>query len=124
MDMGSSLMDAKVELLISMATKKMQEQINQLNAKIDLLSVQVSDLAHAPKEKVYVTQPVSQVVQPAEQVVMEAASPRPEIRIIRQETAQPQGTRAATQESSPRVGNFQPGDINLDTFFYCGNKKK
>jgi len=84
--------------------KLMAEQIQYLKQDIQRLKSQP-----APVQALAQTQPVQQ---PQSAPVQQATQP----------VQAPQTTRPEGSKPSSRTGNFKPGDVNIEDYFYCGQK--
>ncbi len=115
----------RFELMVEMATKKLQgeiqalkEHINSLNSEMASLKSQFSRLQFQPQ----------QVSRP-EQVNYEEQSPqKKEVKIVdcRPEEERKgefvSGSAKNAEPIRPRYGDYKPDDVAIDKFFYFGRK--
>ena len=120
----------RFELIIEMATKKLQQEINILKetvcsqaGEINSLKSQVSRLQFQPPQKHTVQttlgepQQESQTIQPRKEVKIVDCRPQDE----RKEEFQSGAARNA-EPVKPRYGDYEPKDVSIDKFFYFGRK--
>lgn len=119
----------RFELMIEMATKKLQQEIASLkehiismNSEIGSLKSQVSRIQFQPPKPVQRT-----LAEPGEPNQSDG-SPKKEIRIV---DCRPDGERHEQFQSGsaknaepvrPRYGDYEPKDVSIDKFFYFGRK--
>lgn len=119
----------RFELMIEMATKKLQQEIAALkehivsmNSEIGSLKSQVSRIQFQPQAK-----PVQRTLEPGDGNHAGEA-PKKEIKIV---DCRPDGERHEQFQSGaaknaepvrPRYGDYEPKDVSIDKFFYFGRK--
>lgn len=119
----------RIELIIEMATKKLQQEIQALKDQlfsfqneIGSLKSQVSRLQFQPQQAVQKTLFESESVsEPQRQV-------KKDVQIV---DCRPDGERKGDFKSGaeknaepvrPRYGDYEPKDVSIDKFFYFGRK--
>ena len=125
----------RFELMIDMATKKLQQEIAglkehmvSLNGEIGSLKSQVSRMQFQPQ-----SHPVQRtLVEPQEHVQQnhqpQNIKPRKEVEIIdcRPEGERKEDFKSGAERNSepikPRYGDYQSQDVSIDKFFYFGRK--
>ena len=119
----------RFELMIEMATKKLQqemaslkEHLVSLNSEIGSLKSQVSRLQFQPPQKHTVQTTLGEPQQ--EQTIQ----PRKEVKIVdcRPEGERHQDFKSGAEKNAepirPRYGDYEPKDVSIDKFFYFGRK--
>ena len=120
----------RFELLIDMATKKLQQEIsslkdyiNSLNSEVGSLKSQVSRLQFQPQQ----AHPVQRtLVEPQQE--NNSIQTKKEVKIVdcRPENERHQDFKSGAEKNSeparPRYGNYNPEDVSIDKFFYFGRK--
>ena len=124
----------RFELMVEMATKKLQQEIeslkvafNSLNGEINSMKSQVSRMQFQPQQEAHnVSRQFSQ-----EQPVIEeqSASAKKEVHIV---DCRPDGEKKSDFVSGsaknsaepirPRFGDYKSEDVSIDKFFYFGRK--
>jgi len=120
----------RFELMIEMATKKMQQEINQLkehvsslNSEIGSLKSQISRLQFQPQQT-----RIMQTTLAEPQIETQTIQPKKNVKII---DCRPEGERKEAFVSGaaknaepvrPRYGDYEPKDVSIDKFFYFGRK--
>lgn len=120
----------RFELMIEMATKKLQQEISalkehvvSLNSEIGSLKSQVSRIQFQPQQPHSVQrtlaepQQESQNIQPKKDVKIVDCRPHDE----RHEEFQ-SGAARNSEPIKPRYGDYEPKDVSIDKFFYFGRK--
>ncbi len=118
----------RFELMVEMATKKLQqeiaslkEQVSSLNGEIGSLKSQVSRLQFQPQQ----AKPVQKTL--AEPQAIEQAIPK-KVEIV---DCRPENEKHADFESGaaknaeptkPRYGDYESKDVSIEKFFYFGRK--
>ena len=122
----------RFELMIEMATKKMQQEISALkehivsmNSELGSLKSQVSRIQFQPHQSHQVQKTLVSANEPSEPQQMQ---PKKEIKIV---DCRPDGERHEPFQSGaarnaepvrPRYGDYEPKDVSIDKFFYFGRK--
>ncbi len=120
----------KFELILDMATKKLQQgiaalkgQLKSMNSEIASLKSQVSRLQFQPQH--YSAQKT--LVEP-DSFQEQAIKPKKEVKIVdcrpeneRREDFQ-SGAAKNAEPIKPRFGDYKPEDVSIDKFFYFGRK--
>ena len=122
----------RFELIVEMATKKLQqeiqalkEHINSLNNEMGSIKSQMSRLQFQPQQAHTVQKTLSEPQQHAEQ---QSAEPKKDIKIV---DCRPEGERHEEFKSGsaknsepirPRFGDYKSEDVSIDKFFYFGRK--
>ena len=123
----------RFELMVEMATKKLQQEIdslkaafNSLNGELNSMKSQVSRMQFQPqREAHHVSRPVAE-----EQPIIEeqSVSAKKEVHIV---DCRPDGERQQEFKSGaarnsepirPRFGDYKSEDVSIDKFFYFGRK--
>ena len=125
-----SFTQKRFELMIEMAAKKLQQEINALkehiltlNSEIGSLKSQISRLQFQPQQnqntqKILVeAQDESQNIKPIKEVKIVDCRPENE----RKENFQSRSAKN-TEPIKPRYGDYTPEDVSIDKFFYFGRK--
>ncbi|MEK6983122.1 MAG: hypothetical protein AABX33_00985 [Nanoarchaeota archaeon] len=120
----------RFELMIEMASKKLQqemvvlkENIVSLNSEIGSLKRQISRIQFQPQEHVAVQKTLIEPQSKEAQL-----QPRKEVEIIdcradhEKKGEFKSGTAKNTEPIRPRYGNYEPDDVSIDKFFYFGRK--
>lgn len=120
----------RFELLVEMATKKLQQEIQtlkdsiiSLNSEIGSLKSQVSRIQFQPPQTHIVQKTL---IEP--QVEEPSVPPKKEVKIVdcRPENERKGEFKSGAAKSSepirPRYGDYQPEDVSIDKFFYFGRK--
>ncbi|MBI2650541.1 hypothetical protein HYX04_04470 [Candidatus Woesearchaeota archaeon] len=123
----------RFELMIDMATKKLQQEINALKetacsqaGEINSLKSQISRLQFQPQQ----SHPVQRTLVEAQQQKSQnqSSQPKKEVKIV---DCRPEEERKADFKSGaernaepirPRYGDYEPKDVSIDKFFYFGKK--
>lgn len=124
----------RFELMVEMATKKLQNEINtlkehvsSLNRDLGSLKSQISRLQFEPQQDNF-----QRVLDPqlniSEQQNIQPIHPQKEVKIV---DCRPEGERKEPFQSGvakhseplrPRYGDYKPEDVSIDKFFYFGRK--
>jgi len=120
----------RFELMIEMATKRLQQEIQalkeyttSLNSEIGSLKSQVSRLQFQPQQTKAVQRTLAEPQNEAQ-----SAQPKKEVKII---DCRPEEERKGEFQSGsarnaepvkPRYGDYEPKDVSIDKFFYFGRK--
>ncbi|MBI3026553.1 hypothetical protein HYY70_00415 [Candidatus Woesearchaeota archaeon] len=120
----------RFELMVEMATKKLQQEIaalkehlSLLNNEVGSLKSQITRLQFQPQHPVQKTlldnhpSPQNQQVNPKKSVEIIDCRPHDE----RREEFK-SGAEKNTEPVRPRYGNYEPEDVSIDKFFYFGRK--
>ena len=118
----------RFELLVEMATKKLQqeiaalkEQVSYLSSEIGSIKSQVTRLQFQPQAKevqtVLQNQQENMPIKQKKDVEIVDCRPQNE----RREEFK-SGSAKNAEPISPRYGNYQPEDVSIDKFFYFGRK--
>ena len=120
----------RFELMIEMATKKLQNEINYVKetlcsmaGEINSLKSQVSRLQFQPPQKHTVQTTLGEPQQESQ-----AIQPRKEVKIVdcRPEGERHQDFKSGAEKNAepirPRYGDYEPKDVSIDKFFYFGRK--
>lgn len=111
----------KFEIMLEMNNKKFATELSNMNATIAKLTEEIADLKRRMHD-VRVSQTAAQESR--------AYSPPPVIERPIQQTQQTTQTTPRTEDQrvptnpGPRTGNFKSEDVQIDKFFYFGNKRK
>lgn len=111
----------RFELMIDMATKKLQQEITSLKEHIVSMSSEISSL----KSQVSRIQFQPQQSQPIQRTLVE---PQKKVQIIdcRPEGEKREDFKSGAEKNAepvkPRYGDYQPEDVSIDKFFYFGRK--
>ena len=122
----------RFELMIEMATKKLQQEVNSLkeyisslNSEIGSLKSQVSRLQFQPQQ----AHPVQRTLtEPQPQTGNQNIQPKRDVKIIdcRPESERhgdfKSGSERNAEPVKPRYGDYEPKDVSIDKFFYFGRK--
>ena len=122
----------RFELMIEMATKKLQQEVNSLkeyisslNSEIGSLKSQVSRLQFQPQQ----AHPVQRTLtEPQPQTGNQNIQPKRDVKIIdcRPENERHNDFKSGSEKNAepvrPRYGDYEPKDVSIDKFFYFGRK--
>ena len=125
----------RFELMVEMATKKLQQEITSLkdqilslNSEMGSLKSQISRIQFQPQQ----SHPVQKTLvepQHREQPVREQSSkPRKDVEIVdcRPEDERKEDFKSGAERNAepvkPRYGDYEPKDVSIDKFFYFGRK--
>ena len=122
----------RIELMIEMATKKLQQQIDSMKesmcsmaGEINSLKSQISRLQFQPPQNRVVQTTLSD---PQPQAQSQSPQPKKEVKIV---DCRPEGEKKADFKSGaeknaepvrPRYGDYEPKDVSIEKFFYFGRK--
>ncbi len=116
------LIEKKIELLVGMQTKKLQEQIGDLKRVIVALNEEVVSIKGQIKENAVAKQ---HSVVKNEELEKELAEQKKEEPVVVQTapTEQKQETiNVVKEDPNPRSGEFDSNDVSIEKIFYMGNK--
>jgi len=124
----------RFELMIEMATKKLQQEMQalkdhvvSLNSEIGSLKSQVSRIQFQPQQ----AHPVQRTLveqQENQDIQQQGMQPKKDVKIV---DCRPHDERHAEFQSGaaknaepvrPRYGDYEPKDVSIDKFFYFGRK--
>ena len=124
----------RFELMVEMATKKLQQEIQglkehilSLNNEMGSLKSQMSRLQFQPQQTHYVQTTLSES-EPQRQPEHQQVQPRKEVKIVdcRPEGERHQEFKSGAEKNAepvrPRYGDYEPKDVSIDKFFYFGRK--
>lgn len=125
----------RFELMIDMATKKLQQEITalkeniaSLNSEIGSLKSQISRLQFQPQQNHPVQKTLFDSQTEKQGVQTQAASQKREVKIVdcRPENERHEEFKSGAAKNAepvrPRYGDYQPEDVSIDKFFYFGRK--
>ena len=123
----------RFELMVEMATKKLQQEIeslkvafNSLNGELNSMKSQVSRMQFTPQQPSHhASRPVSD-----EQPVFEeqSVSAKKDVKIVdcRPDDERKSDFKSGAERNSepirPRYGDYESKDVSIDKFFYFGRK--
>ncbi len=118
----------RFELMVEMATKKLQQEINALKehiatltSEIGSLKSQISRLQFQPQahevQRTLTQQPQKQSIMPKREIEIVDCRPEDE----RKEDFK-RGAEKNAEPIKPRYGDYKPEDVSIDKFFYFGRK--
>ena len=114
----------RFELMVEMATKKLQQEIqtlkehvSSLNSDLSSLKSQISRLQFQPQHSVQKKLVEEPGVKPRKEVEIVDCRPEGE----KKEEFQ-SGAARNSEPVKPRYGDYQPSDVSIDKFFYFGRK--
>ena len=122
----------RFELMVEMATKKLQQEINNLKeslcsmaGEINSVKSQVSRIQFQPQQ----SHPVQRTLADSSSVSQSKESqPKKEVKIVdcRPEGERTQDFKSGAEKNAepirPRYGDYEPKDVSIDKFFYFGRK--
>ena len=130
MKMETNLFEQKrIELMLEMATKKYENEINSLKQAMISLS---NELASVKRQVTNISfqQPVAQNIQQQapqlQQIQQPQKSPVEIIDVRPKEERQQEFVSGAARNSEPvrpRYGDYKSEDVSIEKFFYYGNKR-
>ena len=122
----------RFELMVEMATKKLQQEINSLKetlcsmaGEINSVKSQVSRMQFQPQQSHPVQRTLTESQPQAENQNIQT---KKEVKIV---DCRPEGERREDFKSGaernaepvrPRYGDYEPKDVSIDKFFYFGRK--
>ena len=122
----------RFELMVEMATKKLQQEINSLKetlcsmaGEINSVKSQISRLQFQPQQSHPVQRTLTESQPQAENQNVQI---KKEVKIV---DCRPEGERRENFKSGsernaepvrPRYGDYEPKDVSIDKFFYFGRK--
>jgi len=124
----------RFELIIEMATKKLQQEINVLKetacaqaGEINSLKSQISRLQFQPQQQ---TRPVQRTLieAPQQENQNQSSQPKKEVKIVdcRPEDEKKSEFKSSSERNAdpvrPRYGDYEPKDVSIDKFFYFGRR--
>ena len=115
----------RIELMLEMATKKLQQeiqglkdQVSSLNSELGSLKSQISRLQFQPPQPKLVQKTLGEQSNlPKKQVEIVDCRPEEE----RKEEFK-SGAAKNSEPIRPRYGDYEPKDVAIDKFFYFGRK--
>ncbi|MBI2541205.1 hypothetical protein HYV80_00655 [Candidatus Woesearchaeota archaeon] len=116
----------RFELMIEMATKKLQQEVAALNEHMASLNAEMGSLKSQVSRMQF--QPQTHAVQRTLTAENEDTQPKKEVKIVdcRPEAERKQEFKSGAARNSepikPRYGDYQPDDVSIDKFFYFGRK--
>ncbi|MBI2660019.1 hypothetical protein HYX07_02565 [Candidatus Woesearchaeota archaeon] len=116
----------RFELMIEMATKKLQQEIAGLKEHIISLNSELGSLKSQVSRMQF--QPQGHSVQRTLADSQENVQSKKEVKIVdcRPENERKEdfksGAAKNTEPIKPRYGDYQPDDVSIDKFFYFGRK--
>ena len=127
-----SFTQRRFELIIEIATKKLQQEINNLKetvrfqaSEINSLKSQISRLEFQPQQ----SHPVQRkLIETQSQVENQVIQPKKEAKIVdcRPENERREDFKSGSERNSesvrPRYGDYEPKDVSIEKFFYFGRK--
>ena len=119
----------RFEIMIDMATKKLQQEISALKAQIVLLNAEVGSLK-SQVSRLQFQPPQAHAVQRTliEPQQLQTVQPKKEVKIVdcRPENEKKgefvSGAAKNSEPIKPRYGDYTPEDVSIDKFFYFGRK--
>ena len=117
----------RIELMIEMATKKLQQQIDSMKESLCSMAGEINSLKSQINRMQFQPQQ-ARVVQTTLSDSQQQAKPRKEVEIV---DCRPEGERKEEFKSGaaknsepvrPRYGDYEPKDVSIDKFFYFGRK--
>ena len=122
----------RFELMIEMATKKLQQEIaslkeyiSSLNSEVGSLKSQISRLQFQPQQ----SHPVQRTLTASQpQAENQNIQSKKEVKIVdcRPEGERREDFKSGAEKNSepvrPRYGDYEPKDVSIDKFFYFGRK--
>ena len=123
----------RFELMVEMATKKLQQEIeslkiafNSLNGELNSMKSQISRMQFAPQQPVHHAS--RQVTEEQPLIEEQSVSAKKEVKIV---DCRPEGERKGefvggsaknSEPIRPRFGDYKSEDVSIDKFFYFGRK--
>lgn len=123
----------RFELMVEMATKKLQQEIdslkvafNSLNGELNSMRSQVSRMQFQPQEQHHHVSGPAAEEQPAYEE--QSVSAKKDVKIV---DCRPDGERKGefvsgsakkSEPIRPRFGDYKSEDVSIDKFFYFGRK--
>lgn len=121
----------RFELMIEMATKKLQQEISQLKETACSQAGEINSLK-SQLTRMQFQQPAHEVQKTlfsgSQEATQQSAQPKQEVKIV---DCRPEGERKEEFKSGaarnsepirPRYGDYEPKDVSIDKFFYFGRK--
>ena len=122
----------KYELMIEMATKKLQQEITSLKEQMSSLHGELGSLKNQlnrvqfSKPAETIARPVMQEAQAQPQQQVNQEKKNVEIVDCRPEDQRPKefisGAARNSEPLRPRFGNYKPEDVSIEKMFYFGRK--
>ena len=116
----------RFELMIEMATKRLQQEINALKEHVVSLNSQLGSLKSQVSRMQF--QPQSHPVQRTLVDSQETPQSKKEVKIVdcRPEEERKEDFKSGAAKNAeplkPRYGDYEPKDVSIDKFFYFGRK--
>jgi len=110
------LLQKQMEIMLEANNRKISGELSRMNSIIEQLSMEIKDLKRNMYQQPALSESPGQVEKREEQPRMVQEPQR-----VQQAPVNKVNNNGAPK---PRYGDYKPGDINLDNFFYFGNKKK
>ncbi len=116
----------RFELMVEMATKKLQQEINILKEHISSLNAELGSLKSQISRLQF--QPPHHSVQKTLTGETAQIKPKKEVEIVdcRPENERREDFKSGSDKNAapikPRYGDYEPEDVSIDKFFYFGRK--
>ena len=116
----------RFELMIEMATKKLQQEIAALKEHIISLNSELGSLKSQVSRMQF--QPQGHAVQRTLVDSQESLQPKKDVKIVycRPENERKEDFKSGAAKNAepvkPRYGDYEPKDVSIDKFFYFGRK--
>ena len=117
----------RFELMVEMATKKLQQEIAAIKEQMIMLHGEMGSLK-SQLSRAQFQQPQQNYSRPSEQVQAEEPQVKREVKIV---DCRPDGEKTKefvsgsarnSEPIRPRYGDYEPKDVSIDKFFYFGRK--
>ena len=131
MEQTDNFSQKRMELMIDMATKKLQQEINSLKEQLSSVHNEIGSVkSQMSRIQFQPPQPVQRtlVEEQSAHVAQQNSQQKKDIKIV---DCRPDGERKEEFVSGsaknaelvrPRFGDYQPADVSIDKFFYFGRK--
>ena len=117
----------RFELMVEMATKKLQQEIAAIKEQMIMLHGEMGSLK-SQLSRAQFQQPQQNYSRPSEQAQAEEPQIKKEVKIV---DCRPDGEKTKefvsgsarnSEPIRPRYGDYEPKDVSIDKFFYFGRK--
>ena len=125
----------RMELMIEMATKKLQQELSglkeyivSLNSEVNSLKSQVNRLQFQPQQTTAPRRVVEEMQEEPIRDEQPQVSAKKEVKIVdcrpdqERKTAFVSGAARNSEPVRPRFGDYKSEDVSIDKFFYFGRK--
>lgn len=118
----------RFELMVEMATKKLQQEIQSLKDQIFSLNSEMGSLKSQLSRLQFQPHAVQRTLSESEPQIESARPVRKDVKIVdcRPDEERKSDFKSGAEKNAepvrPRYGDYEPKDVSIDKFFYFGRK--